>query len=145
MRAGIALGSNLGDRYALLAQAVESLKELHESGDFLISSFYETDPQDCPPQSPKFLNAVLELETSLEPQALLNHLQSLEREAGRSEEHRFHTPRTLDLDILYYGTSPLDTPELQLPHPRMRERSFVMKPLGEIRPDLIPREEFISC
>jgi 2-amino-4-hydroxy-6-hydroxymethyldihydropteridine diphosphokinase len=145
MRTGIALGSNLGDRYARLTHAVEALRKIHEQGDFLVSSFHETEPDNCPPKSPKFLNAVLELETSLEPQALLGRLQSLEREAGRSEKHGFHTPRTLDLDILYYGTTILDTPGLQLPHPRMTERPFVMTPLAEIRPDLIPRKEFVSC
>jgi 2-amino-4-hydroxy-6-hydroxymethyldihydropteridine diphosphokinase len=136
MRAGIALGSNLGDRHTLLREAVAQLKNLHEEGNFLASSFHETEPKDCPPSSPFFLNAVVELETSLPPLALLECLQRLELEAGRPKEHAFHAPRTLDLDILYYGALTLRLEELTLPHPRMTERLFVLAPLAEIRSDL---------
>lgn len=136
MRAGIALGSNLGDRQTLLKQALCDLESLHEKEEFLASPFLETAPQDCPPGSPNFLNAVVEIETSLLPMALLEALQKLEVKAGRSKDHRFHEPRTLDLDILYYGEVVLDEPGLQLPHPRIRERYFVLKPLADIRPNL---------
>ena len=137
MRAGIALGSNLGDRHAFLNQAILNLKGLHERGEFLASSFLETEPQDCPPGSPAFLNAVVELQTSLTPLLLLDCLQAFEIEASRSRDHGFHTPRTLDLDILYCNDLTFECPRLQLPHPRIRERYFVLKPLTEIRPDLI--------
>ena len=136
MRAGIALGSNLGDRHAFLQGAVEDLKKIHEGGDFLLSSFYETDPLDCPPGSPLFLNAAVELETSLPPLVLLDHLQVLECQSGRPGQHEFHGPRTLDLDILYCGRLILHSGKLTLPHPRITERLFVLKPLAEIRPDL---------
>jgi len=137
MRAGIALGSNLGDRHAQLQTAVLQLKQLHEEGDFLCSSFYETAPEDCPPDSLFFLNATIELDISLPPLDLLNHLQEMEVLAGRSRSHGFHTPRNLDLDILYYGQLALESETLRLPHPRIRERYFVLAPLAEIRPDLI--------
>ncbi len=137
MRAGIALGSNLGNRHAFLEKAIFNLKELHEGGDFLTSSFVETSPQDCPPGSPDFLNAVVELQTSLKPLDFLEQLQRLEVSAGRESDHGFHTPRTLDLDILYCDNLVINHPQLQLPHPLIRERYFVLKPLSEIRPDLI--------
>ena len=85
MRAGIALGSNLGDRHAFLDQAILNLKGLHEQGEFLASSFLETEPHDCPPGSPAFLNAVVELETSLNPMLLLDKLQDLEIRSGRPQ------------------------------------------------------------
>ena len=136
MRTGIALGSNLGDRHSHLDGAVASLKSLHEQGLFLTSYYYETEPQDCPPDSPHFLNAVIELDTSLHPLRLLKKLQALEVLAGREKDHPFHAPRSLDLDILYFGEFFLNTPELELPHPRINERLFVLQPLAEIRPDL---------
>ena len=145
MRAGIALGSNLGDRQAFLTQALCDLESLHEEGEFLASPFLETAPQDCPPESPNFLNAVVEIETSLRPPALLEALQQLEVKAGRSKNHNFHEPRTLDLDILYYGEEVLDEPGLQLPHPRIRERYFVLKPLADIRPNLTLPGWSYSC
>ena len=145
MRAGIALGSNLGDRHTLLNEAVEKLRSLHEQGPFLLSSYYETEPLDCPPDSPHFLNAVVELETSLPPLELLDRLQSLEVGAGRRKARVFHEPRTLDLDILYYEGEISHAPNLQLPHPRITERLFVLQPLAEIRPDLIRPGWSMSC
>ncbi len=136
MRAGIALGSNLGDRNAILKEAIGHLRELHEDGEFLVSNFLETDPVDCPPGSPLFLNAVIELETSLPPLELLQRLQALELAAGRPRVHGLNQPRTLDLDLLYCDEMTLLLPELVLPHPRMTERVFVLAPLAEIRPDL---------
>ncbi len=136
MRAGIALGSNLGDRNAILKAAIGHLRELHEDGEFLVSSFHETDPVDCPPDSPLFLNAVTELETTLPPLELLQRLQALELAAGRPRVHGVNQPRTLDLDLLYCDEITLLLPELVLPHPRMTERVFVLAPLAEICPDL---------
>ena len=138
MRAGIALGSNLGDRRALMTQALKDLQEIHEGEptSFLASSFFETEPQDCPRGSPLFLNSAVELETSLHPLELLKLLQALEVAAGRPLDHGHHSPRSLDLDLLYCDEMTLDTLGLQLPHPRITERLFVLKPLAEIRPEL---------
>ena len=145
MRAGIALGSNLGDRCAILTEAIGHLRDLHGDGEFLVSSFHETDPVDCPPGSPLFLNAVTELETSLPPLELLQRLQALEFTAGRPRVHGFNQPRTLDLDLLYCDEMTLLLPELILPHPRITERLFVLAPLTEIRPDLRLPEWDHSC
>lgn len=136
MRAGIALGSNLGDKKSLLNQAIGHLKGLHETGNFLISSFHETDPVDCAPGTPPFLNAVAEIGTSRSPLDLLRHLQQVEISSGRPTNHARNVSRTLDLDLLYCDEVTLCVSELQLPHPRMMERIFVMEPLAEIRPDL---------
>ncbi len=136
MRAGIALGSNLGDRNAILKEAISHLQSLHEEGEFLVSSLHETEPIDCPPGSPLFLNAVVELETSLDPVILLRRLQSLEMASGRPEYRGINEPRSLDLDLLYCDGMSLRISGLELPHPRISERSFVLTPLAEIRPDL---------
>jgi len=136
MRAGIALGSNLGDRNAILTEAIGHLRDLHEGGEFLASSLHETWPMNCPSGSPLFLNAVVELETSLDPLILLRQLQSLEMASGRPEYRGINEPRTLDLDLLYCDEVTLNLPELKLPHPRITERSFVLAPLAEIRPHL---------
>lgn len=138
MRAGIALGSNLGDRRALMLQAIEDLRAIHEGevDTFLTSSLLETEPQDCPPDSPRFLNSVVELETSLLPMPLLARLQAFEVASGRPSDHGYHTPRSLDLDLLYCDEMTLDTPLLRLPHPGIRDRLFVLMPLAEIRPEL---------
>jgi len=137
MRAGIALGSNLGDKSALLNLAVEHLKQIHESGDFLLSGFHETEPVDCAPNTPSFLNAVAEIGTSLTPLELLRRLQQEEIHSGRPANHARNASRTLDLDILYCDEMTLHHPDLELPHPRMTTRLFVMAPLSEIRPDLV--------
>jgi 2-amino-4-hydroxy-6-hydroxymethyldihydropteridine diphosphokinase len=145
MRAGIALGSNLGDKNAILNLAVGHLGAMHELGDFLVSSFHDTEPVDCEPGSPTFLNAVVEIGTSISPFELLRRLQELEISSGRPKNHARNSSRTLDLDLLYYGEWTLSHPELALPHPLITERSFVMVPLAEIRPDLrLPGWE-MSC
>jgi 2-amino-4-hydroxy-6-hydroxymethyldihydropteridine diphosphokinase len=136
MRAGIALGSNLGDKSTLLNLAIGHLMEIHDSGDFLVSGFHETEPVDCAPDTPAFLNAVVEIGTSLHPLDLLHQLQQLEIRFGRPKDHTRNASRTLDLDLLYCDEMPLNHPELHLPHPRMTGRSFVLAPLVEIRPDL---------
>jgi 2-amino-4-hydroxy-6-hydroxymethyldihydropteridine diphosphokinase len=136
MRAGIALGSNLGNRSALLKDAIGHLKAVHEGGSFLASTLHETEPVDCPPGSPCFLNGVVELETSLTPLVLLKQLQNLEFSLGRPKQHGRNDPRTLDLDLLYCDDITLHHTDLTLPHPRITERAFVLAPLAEIRPDL---------
>jgi 2-amino-4-hydroxy-6-hydroxymethyldihydropteridine diphosphokinase len=138
MRVGIALGSNLDERLTLLRSARAHLQNLHEDcGPFLCSRIYETEPFDCPPGSPLFLNAVIEICCTLPPLDLLHRLQRIEELMGRPSGHAHHAPRTIDLDILYYDNLHFTLPELTLPHPRIHERPFVLCPLGDIRPDLI--------
>jgi 2-amino-4-hydroxy-6-hydroxymethyldihydropteridine diphosphokinase len=150
MRVGIALGSNLGDRYVHLKEAQDFLKGIHESGEFLASSLIETTPVDCPDDSPNFLNAVVELESSLDPLRILDLLQDYERSSGRPSQHGHHAPRTIDLDLLYCDMMTLSDDRLILPHPRITNRYFVLKPLSEICPDLTlpgwdrPCHEYLS-
>ncbi|MEI8313233.1 MAG: 2-amino-4-hydroxy-6-hydroxymethyldihydropteridine diphosphokinase [Verrucomicrobiota bacterium] len=138
MRAGIALGSNLGDRLAHLQAARLRLLALHdESGPFLCSKIYETAPVDCPDGSPHFLNAAIELSTQAPPLDLLNTLQRIEIELGRPPEHLFHGPRPIDLDLLYCGDLRISHTSLTLPHPAISDRLFVLKPLMDICPERI--------
>ena len=138
MRVGIALGSNLDARLSLLRSARSHLQNLHEDGGpFLCSRIYETEPVDCPPGSPLFLNAVIEISSILPPLDLLRRLQRIEEMLGRPGAHDYHAPRTIDLDILYCDNLRFQLPELTLPHPRIAERPFVLCPLGDIRPDSI--------
>ncbi|NNE93929.1 MAG: 2-amino-4-hydroxy-6-hydroxymethyldihydropteridine diphosphokinase [Verrucomicrobiales bacterium] len=134
---GIALGSNLGDREAHLATARDRLRELHEGEpeDFRIATTIETEPIDCAPGTPSFLNTVLELQSSLKPLEILDFCQQIEQEAGRPAEREKNSPRTVDVDILYVGDLEMDTERLILPHPEMQNRDFVLVPLQEIRPD----------
>ncbi len=136
VQAGIALGSNLGNSRKIFEQAIQQLNKIHNGlpDAFLVSSFYETIPVNCPPNSPNFLNAVIQLETSLSSYDLINFLQKIEAESGRPLPRIQNAPRTLDLDLLYHGTSTLATERLTLPHPRILEREFVLKPLSEIAP-----------
>lgn len=130
----LSLGSNLGDRDAHLAQAMEHLQA---AGIRILrrSSIYETEPQDRRDQ-PWFLNMVLEVETDLPSLDLLAQIQKIEEELGR-ERNVPQGPRTIDIDILFYGSSIITTPELEIPHPRLPARRFVLEPLAELSPDLI--------
>ena len=131
MRYGIALGSNVGDRLAHLRAAMEQLAPI------LVSPVYETEPVDCAPDTPMYLNAVVEIESELEPEILLQRLQQIEQSEGRPASHGVNEPRTLDLDLLYAADLVINTPTLTLPHPRMTQRRFVLQPLADIRPDLV--------
>ena len=128
----IALGTNLGDRLANLRTAIESLapdvRVLRES------TIYETPPWGYTDQ-PAFLNMVVEAETSLNPRALLSYLKKREDELGRVKNFRYG-PRHIDLDILFYDALVLDEEDLQIPHPRLHERAFVLVPLAELAADL---------
>jgi 2-amino-4-hydroxy-6-hydroxymethyldihydropteridine diphosphokinase len=130
----LALGSNLGDRAANLRAAVGRLAV--QVAVEHISSLYETEPAYVLDQ-PRFLNAVLSGRTALEPLALLAFLKEIERGLGRVPGARFG-PRMIDLDILLYDDMALATDALTIPHPRMAERPFVLVPLAEIAPDLVP-------
>jgi 2-amino-4-hydroxy-6-hydroxymethyldihydropteridine diphosphokinase len=129
----IALGTNVGEREANLLQALELLPE---SGVQIrrVSSIYETEPVDYLDQE-WFLNAVLEAQTELDALDLLSSLRVIEARMG-SKKAFAKGPRKIDLDILLYGNETIDTPELQVPHPRMLERKFVLIPLAEIAPNL---------
>lgn len=138
-RIGIALGSNIGDRGALLADARQRILALDGIfGPVLSSHLYETDPVDSAPDSPRFINAVIELATNLAPSQLLHALQTIECDLGRPKLRPKNAPRTLDLDVLYFGDTVSSDPILTLPHPRLHARRFVLQPLHDIRPDLIP-------
>jgi 2-amino-4-hydroxy-6-hydroxymethyldihydropteridine diphosphokinase len=134
--AGIALGSNLGDRGRHIRLGFDFLRSLSHSGHFLTSPVYLTEPVDCPPGSPPFLNAVAEIATNLSAEELLSQLQAYELFLGRPEVRPVNSPRPLDLDILYYGTETIRTSTLTVPHPRIAERLFVLEPLAAIRSDL---------
>lgn len=129
----LSLGSNLGDKIANLRAAVAALMDL---GVHLtrVSSLYETEPVDYLNQD-WFLNCVVEGRTAVEPLELLHRLRNLEAKMGSKKEFA-KGPRLIDLDILVYGTGTIDTPELQIPHPRMLQRRFVLAPLAEIAPNL---------
>jgi 2-amino-4-hydroxy-6-hydroxymethyldihydropteridine diphosphokinase len=129
VRAFLGLGSNIGDRRGTLRQAVAAIPDV-----VAVSSLYETEPVGGVEQD-AFYNIVVEVATSLSPRELLALCRSLEREAGRRRIVRWG-PRTLDVDVLLYGSAQIDDPELVVPHPRMTERNFVMVPLLEIAPDL---------
>jgi len=132
--ATVALGSNLGDRAAHLAAALEALSSTAGIEMIAASPAIETDPVGLVAQD-AFLNAVALIRTTLSPQLLLNVLLRIEREQGRVRDQRWG-PRTLDLDLITYGDLVLDEPGLTLPHPRLRERRFVLEPLAMIAPDL---------
>ena len=130
----IALGSNLGDRDAHLDFALSRLSQLLT--DVTVSSRYDTAPVGIAGEQPMYLNAALVGRTSLEPHALLRELQAIERAAGRERPY-LNAPRTLDVDLILHGQSLVDDAELVVPHPRFRERAFVLEPLAEIAADLV--------
>jgi 2-amino-4-hydroxy-6-hydroxymethyldihydropteridine diphosphokinase len=130
----VALGSNLGDRAAHLAFARAELETL--LADCRFSTVYETEPVGVPGPQPPYLNAAAVGTTDLAPHELLTALLALEQARGR-ERPQLNAPRTLDLDLLLYGDAVLDLPELTVPHPRLRERLFVLQPLCEIAPGLV--------
>ncbi len=134
--AWISLGSNLGDRWAILQGAIGALAKTPGVALDAVSSFHETQPVGGPPGQGPFLNAAARLETDLDPHQLLAALHGIENQVGRIRTVRWGE-RTLDLDILIYGTKFLDTKELKLPHPRLALRRFVLAPLGEIAPTIV--------
>ena len=134
----VALGSNLGSSRETVLRAMDDLQEFSDR-PIVRSSLYETDPVDCPPGSPKFVNAVVGLIPRADetPESLLKKLQGLEREFGRQPKRVHNEARPLDLDLIAFGDQVRDTTELLLPHPRAHERRFVLEPLAEIAPDFI--------
>jgi 2-amino-4-hydroxy-6-hydroxymethyldihydropteridine diphosphokinase len=134
MRIGIALGSNLGDRVAHLRAAVAAIREF-AGLPVLVSRVYETEPVNCPPDSPLFLNAAMEIGYSGDLHALLGRLQAIEQAEGRPMLRELNAPRPVDLDILYADDVTLDSPDLKVPHPRLMSRLFVLLPLNDIVPN----------
>src|SRR3954466_8173026 len=138
MRAGIALGSNLGDRQRNIGLARDKIYEIQDGRPpFLSSGVSETEPIGCEPGAQKFVNVVLEVEYSGEPHDLLGALRRIEQSLGRAPNHKQNASRTIDLDLLYFGDQIIDNSGLQLPHPRMHRRRFVLQPLADIRLDLV--------
>jgi 2-amino-4-hydroxy-6-hydroxymethyldihydropteridine diphosphokinase len=139
VRALLGLGSNLGDRRRLLADAVDSL-----DGVVTVSPLYETDPVGGPSGQGAFLNLVVVIETDLTPRQLLGVCHRLEAAADRVRTERWG-PRTLDVDILWIDGVTVDEPDLEIPHPRMWSRRFVMAPLADVAPDLAPPDWDRTC
>jgi 2-amino-4-hydroxy-6-hydroxymethyldihydropteridine diphosphokinase len=138
MRCGIALGSNVEDRLENLREGYRRVSALHEPGSPIrMSSIYETSPVDCEPGTTPYLNAVVEINFSGPPVALLDRLLEIEKAMGRPSRRPRNSPRTIDVDILYAGNLVLNNPEVIIPHPRMYQRRFVLAPLAEISPDLV--------
>jgi 2-amino-4-hydroxy-6-hydroxymethyldihydropteridine diphosphokinase len=125
----VGLGSNLGDRERFIRQAAAAI------GAARLSTIRETEPWGYEPQ-PQFLNAVAEVETSLEPRPFLTHLLDVERRLGRERVGPQWGPRTIDLDLLLHGDATVDEPGLVLPHPHLLQRLFVLEPLAELAPTL---------
>lgn len=130
----IAVGSNLGDRERHLAFAVDRLREILTG--LRVSSWHETAPVGVILPQPDFLNGVVVGQTTLGAHALLDRLLAIERARGRRRPHE-GAPRTLDLDLILYGGEVIDEPGLRVPHPRFRERRFVLEPLAEIASDWV--------
>jgi 2-amino-4-hydroxy-6-hydroxymethyldihydropteridine diphosphokinase len=133
-RALLALGSNLGDRRTYLRDAVAELPDV-----IAVSQVYETAPVGGPDEQGPYLNIVVELDTDLLPRALLELCRERERAAERVRRVRWG-PRTLDVDVLWVDGVTVDEPDLTVPHPRMFERAFVIMPLRDVAPDLVPAD-----
>ena len=138
MPAFVALGANLGDARATVSDAIAALDRLPQTRLLRASALYRSAPWEA--SGPDFINAVAAVETGLDAHELLRALQALELQAGRERPYR-NAPRTLDLDLLLYGDAVIDTPDLSVPHPRLRERAFVLLPLAEIAPALVTASE----
>ena len=131
----IGLGANLGERADTLRLAIGAIDAISETRVQRVSSLYSSTPVDA--GGPDYLNAVAELSTTLAPQALLQALQAIELAAGRQRPYR-NAPRTLDLDIVDWADATIDTATLTVPHPRLWQRAFVLRPLAELVPQRVP-------
>jgi 2-amino-4-hydroxy-6-hydroxymethyldihydropteridine diphosphokinase len=138
----VALGANLGDAAQALRDAVSAIRLLPSTRVTKTSSFYKTAPLEAGPSGEQrapggdYTNAVVEVQTAFTAPELLSELQQIELAAGRERPY-INAPRTLDLDVLIYGTGAIDSPQLTVPHPRMMQRAFVLVPLAEIAPALV--------
>jgi 2-amino-4-hydroxy-6-hydroxymethyldihydropteridine diphosphokinase len=138
MRTAVGLGSNLGDRLDNLRAARKAILGLSTVKPPILSSpIYETDPIGCERGAEKFLNAVVEFDYEGDPANLLEQLLRIEEGLGRRRDHAKNVSRTIDIDLLYCGSRKVEDERLELPHPRMHLRKFVLQPLADIRPDLV--------
>ena len=138
MRTAVALGSNLGDRLENLCAARKAILDVpNVTPPIFSSAIYETEPVGCEAGAGKFLNAVVEFEYQGDPATLLEQLIGIEEALGRKRDHPKNVSRTIDIDLLYCGRRQIDNGRLQLPHPRIDSRKFVLRPLVDIRPDLV--------
>lgn len=128
----LSMGSNLGDREANLRTAIEKLKEI--GNPITVSSFYETEPVEVSAAQPWFLNCAVKLDTEKMPRQLIAAILALEQEMGRQRRQQ-KGPRTIDIDILLFGSSVIEIPSLTIPHPKLHRRRFVLDPLAEIAPE----------
>ena len=141
VQACVALGANLGDALGAVRQALRDLDNAALGRVLRVSSFYRTAPLEA--HGPHFINAVALIQTQHSPLALLHALQALEHKAGRERPYK-NAPRTLDLDLIFYGDCELSTPELTLPHPRWQARAFVLLPLSEVCPQRVSAD-MLAC
>jgi 2-amino-4-hydroxy-6-hydroxymethyldihydropteridine diphosphokinase len=138
MRTGVALGSNLGDRLGNLKAARDAISRITGIDPPIIASpIYETEPVDCEPGAPGFLNAAIEFGYNGEIDQLFDELRRVEAALGRPAEHERNVSRPIDIDLLYFGDAVLATEALTLPHPRISKRRFVLQPLADIQPNLL--------
>lgn len=137
----VALGANLGDAAGALREAVQVLAQTPGISEVRCSRLYRSAPVDA--SGPDFINAVVELRTVLSAPDLLEALQAMETAAGRQRPYR-HAPRTLDLDLLLYGSASVSSARLTVPHPRIAERAFVLVPLSELAPHLVSAGQLAS-
>jgi 2-amino-4-hydroxy-6-hydroxymethyldihydropteridine diphosphokinase len=137
----VALGANLGDAIAAVRAAFDALARAGGVRLLRASSLYRSAPHEA--QGPDFVNAVAEVATVLTAPDLLQALQAIEQAAGRERPFR-NAPRTLDLDLLFYGDGRIDSPSLTVPHPRWRERAFVLVPLAELMPERVPADRLAA-
>ena len=138
MRTGVAFGSNIGDRLENLRAARKAIFDLpNVKPPILSSAVYETEPVGCEPGAGKFLNTVVEFEYDGDPARLLEQLIEIEEALGRKRDHPQSVSRTIDIDLLYCGDQRINDERLQLPHPRVHLRTFVLRPLTDIRPELV--------
>jgi 2-amino-4-hydroxy-6-hydroxymethyldihydropteridine diphosphokinase len=137
----IGLGANLGQARETIERALEALNSTPSIQVSEVAPFYGSDPVDA--QGPTFVNTVARIQTDLAPLALLEVLQALERTHGRERSFR-NAPRTLDLDLLWYEDIEMETARLTLPHPRMHERAFVLKPLNDLMPEFVLKQGNIA-
>jgi len=134
----VAIGANLGDAYQTVRQAFDALALLTSTQLITRSKIYRTAPHEA--QGPDFFNAVAHIETGMTAPDLLDALQAIENKAGRLRPY-LHAPRSLDLDLLFYGDAQVHSPRLTLPHPRWRERAFVLYPLADVWPERVLAED----
>jgi 2-amino-4-hydroxy-6-hydroxymethyldihydropteridine diphosphokinase len=133
----VGLGANLGEARHAVEAAVQAIGKLPHTRVLDCSSLYRSAPVDA--SGPDFINAVVHLETRIDAYELLRALQALESLAGRERPYR-NAPRTLDIDLLLFGSASIASQELTVPHPRMKERAFVLQPLSELAPHLVTQD-----